>query len=54
MSNYTRPSINSENVKISFRINVHKDAHPEIFDNIIINYPNLFTETDRVIDIPKN
>jgi len=53
-SNYTRPPTSSEDVKISFKINIHKNVYPEILDNIVTNYPNLFIKTGRVIDIPED
>jgi len=54
MSNYTRPFTSSEDVKILFRVNIYKNVYPEVLDNIVVNYFNLFTETDRVIDIFEN
>ncbi len=53
-SDYTRPFINSEDVKISFKINIYKNVYLEILNNIVVNYSNLFTEIDRVINIPEN
>ncbi len=53
-SDYARPPTSFKNVKILFKINVYKDVYPEILDNIVTNYFNLFTEIDRGINIPED
>jgi hypothetical protein len=40
-------------VKVSFDVNVYRDARLTDFDRIIAKYFNLFTDTGRVIDVPK-
>jgi hypothetical protein len=40
-------------IKVSFDVNVYRDARLTDFDRIIVKYFNLFTDTGRVIDIPK-
>jgi hypothetical protein len=40
-------------IKVSFDVNVYRDARLTDFDCIIAKYFNLFIDTGRVIDIPK-
>ena len=41
------------NIKVSFDVNVYRDVRLIDFDRIIAKYPNLFTDTGRVIDVLK-
>ena len=50
----SRPNTDPNNdVQIIYNINVYKDTRPSDLNRIIAKYPNLWTETGRVVNVLK-
>ena len=50
------PATDNEDVVISYGIKAHQDASdacPDAINVIVCRYPNLWTDTGRVIDVPE-
>jgi hypothetical protein len=51
---HARPAVNhNENIPVFYGANVHRDARPNEFNQMVIKYPNLFIKTGRLIEIPE-
>jgi hypothetical protein len=51
---YARPATShNDDVSVSYGVKVYRDAQPDELDRIVTKFPDLFTETGRVIDVPE-
>jgi hypothetical protein len=52
---HTRPLIIKKyNTLITHDINIYRNTCPQDLDDIVVKYPNLWTDIGRTIDVPKD
>jgi hypothetical protein len=46
--------IKKHDILITHDINIYRNTRPQNFDDIVVKYSNLWTDTGRTIDVPEN